>query len=93
MLREMEELRSLGIGSPVPTPRSEDEPVFDNLDPSDLVDPDARFPAIRVESCWNTDGKDSASRSRSKEVDPVRPPVENVIQGGAAVHKTAAAGT
>lgn len=46
MLREMEDLRNLAIGSPVPTPRTEDDleiftQTFDN----------ESFPAIKIDRC------------------------------------------
>jgi len=62
MLREMEDLRSLSIGSPVPTPRTDDDDdaVFA------AAFADESFPEIRIDRCSRTVGaanlEDRASR-------------------------------
>lgn len=50
MLREMEDLRNLSIGSPVPTPQTDDDDdgVFER------VFDDETFPAIRIDRCATT---------------------------------------
>jgi len=69
MLREMEELRGLSIGSPEPTPRPDDFDVFPNIDVDSTLSGNggfffeagsrssssSPFPAITVERCMGAD--------------------------------------
>jgi len=74
MLREMEDLRTLSIGSPVPTPRTDD----DDGDCQDVFASafDAEtFPAIKIERCSTStpidvdDDRGSSGKQSGKRAD------------------------
>lgn len=60
MLREMEELRSLSIGSPVPTPRPDDADGFTIVDGTFIVDGD-----LSAAAAGGSSGDEPGSRSSS----------------------------
>jgi hypothetical protein len=60
MLREMEELRSMSIGSPVPTPRPEDADEFTIVDGTFVVDGD-----MLAAAAGRSSGDETGSRSSS----------------------------
>ena len=74
MLREVEDLRNLAIGSPVPTPRDDDD---DDGMFAEAFDSDRSFPAIRIDRCTaavDTDAEDRSSKWPSDRSRNGRPP-------------------
>jgi len=79
MLREMEELRNVGMGSPVPTPRTDDD-VDLFVEPFD----DESYPAIRIDRCASAveDGADDETSKRSEDRTRNARPRDDATKGG-----------
>jgi len=74
-LREMEDLRSLSIGSPVPTPRTDDDVDLFTHDDESL----SKFPAIKIDRCLTDARLDVDQRSSTTgQTDHRRAPSDHV---------------
>ena len=86
MLREMEELRNVGMGSPVPTPRTDDD-VDLFVEPFD----DESFPAIRIDRCASAVDDDADGETSRRPEDRTRNgrPRDDATKGGVATRSSA----